>query len=72
MERNAATMTPNQRRLLQRCPLPANAPFEIHGARERGCAPGADYLFQGFRYIPRGADDVLIREDVRDWLMQQQ
>jgi hypothetical protein len=72
MEHNDATTTPNKRRLLQHCPLPSTAPFEIHGARDRGCAPGSDYLFQGFRYIPHSAEDVLIREDVNSWLMAQQ
>jgi hypothetical protein len=54
--------------LLQDCPLPATAPFEIHGARDRGCLPGGDYLYQGYRYVQDVVRDVLIREDVYTWL----
>lgn len=57
-----------QLRLLRDCPLPATAPFEIHGALDRGCLPGGDYLFQGFRYVQDVVRDVLIREDVYSWL----
>ena len=62
-------VTPSTRQyLLQDCPLAATAPFEIHGARDRGCLPGGDYLFQGFRYVQDVVRDVLIREDVNNWL----
>lgn len=61
-----------RQQLLQACPLPATAPFEIHGARDRGCQPADDYLFQGFRYVLDVARDVLVREDVFTWIMSQQ
>jgi hypothetical protein len=57
---------------LQHCPLPATAPFEIHGGRDRGCLPGDDYLFQGHRYLYDIQRDVLVREDVRTWIASQQ
>jgi hypothetical protein len=64
---------PNTRlHLLQECPLPASAPFEIHGARDRGCLPGSDYLYQGYRYVQDMVRDVLIREDVYSWLATKQ
>ena len=59
---------PTMKQLLQKCPLPTTAPFEIHGARARGCQPGGDYLFQGFRYIHNNSRDVLVREDVNSWI----
>ena len=43
---------------------PASAPFEIYGAHDRGCQPGDDYLYQGFRYVHDLTRDVLVREDV--------
>ena len=61
---------PTLTQLLQECPLPATAPFEIHGARARGCQPGGDYLFQGFRYIQSSNRDVLVREDVNTWIAE--
>jgi hypothetical protein len=61
-----------QLHLLQECPLPATAPFEIHGARDRGCLPDGDYLYQGYRYIQDVLRDVLIREDVYTWLASRQ
>ena len=42
----------------------ASAPFEIYGAHDRGCQPGDDYLYQGFRYVHDLTRDVLVREDV--------
>ena len=57
---------------LQQCPLPATAPFEIHGGRNRGCLPGDDYHFSGHRYLYDTQRDVLIREDVRSWMTSQQ
>ncbi|CAN5162709.1 hypothetical protein BH11PSE11_BH11PSE11_17830 [soil metagenome] len=67
-----AVLNPTVQQLLRECPLPADAPFEIHGARDRGCAPGGDYLFQGFRYIQNQGRDVLIREDVNTWIVAHQ
>ncbi len=64
-------LQPIQQQLLQNCPLPGSAPFEIHGARDRGCEPADDYLFQGFRYVVDAARDVLIREDVKTWIASQ-
>jgi hypothetical protein len=61
-----------RQQLLQNCPLSGAAPFEIHGARDRGCQPADDYLFQGFRYVLDVARDVLIREDVHTWITSQQ
>lgn len=55
--------------LLQDCPLSGDAPFEIHGARARGCQPKDDYLYQGFRYVLDEDRDVLVREDVRRWMV---
>ena len=49
--------------------MPATAPFEIHGARARGCEPEEDYLFQGFRYVLDVTRDVLVREDVSSWIV---
>jgi hypothetical protein len=65
-------LPPDQQRLLKACPLPGTAPFVIHGARDRGCQPGGDYLFQGFRYVQVITRDVLIREDVNSWLAAHQ
>jgi len=56
---------------LQECPLPGAAPFEIHGGRDRGCAPGDVYLFQGHRYLYDDTRDVLVREDVSSWVATQ-
>ena len=44
--------------------LPYTAPIEIHGGRDRGCASGDDYFFQGHRYIYDERRDVLVRDDV--------
>ena len=60
--------TLDQRANLQHCPLPAIVPLEIHGGRDRGCSPGDDYLFQGYRYLYDVDRDVLVREDVKDWI----
>ncbi len=69
----ATPLMPNSRRtILQKCPLPATVPFEIHGGRSRGCSPGEDYLFHGFRYLYDAARDVLVREDVSQWLATHQ
>lgn len=68
MKTDQATESRIPLRLLQDCPLSATAPFEIHGARDRGCVPGGDYLFQGYRYVQDVVRDVLIREDVYTWL----
>ena len=66
------SMSASHRTTLQRCPLPATVPFEIHGGRSRGCClPGEDYLFQGFRYLYDAERDVLVREDVSQWLATQ-
>ena len=65
------TLPPDEQRLLQVCPLSGTAPFVIHGARDRGCPPGGDYLFQGFRYVQVITRDMLIREDVNSWLAAQ-
>jgi hypothetical protein len=43
----------------------AEAPLEIYGATDRGCSPGEDYLYQGFRYVRDPERDVLIREDLQ-------
>ncbi|CAN5282238.1 hypothetical protein BH11PSE11_BH11PSE11_07560 [soil metagenome] len=72
MHRIHAKLPPDHQRLLQICPLPGNAPFVILGARDRGCQPGGDYLFQGFRYVQIVPRDILIREDVNSWLAAQQ
>ena len=58
--------------ILQQCPLPTTVPFEIHGGRSRGCSPGEDYLFHGFRYLYDADRDVLVREDVSQWLSTHQ
>ena len=68
MKPNQAALLRPQFHHLQDCPLPASAPFEIHGALDRGCQPGSDYLFQGYRYVQDVVRDVLIREDVYSWL----
>ena len=62
----------NRRTILQHCPLPATMPFEIHGGRSRGCKPGDDYLFQGYRYLYDADRDVLVREDVSQWIAAHQ
>jgi hypothetical protein len=72
MNFNEVILPAKQQRLLKECPLPGTAPFVIHGARDRGCAPGGDYLFQGFRYVQIVTRDMLIREDVNSWLATQQ
>jgi hypothetical protein len=72
MESEQSTVQRAQLHLLQDCPLPATAPFEIHGARDRGCLPGGDYLYQGYRYVQDVVRDVLIREDVYTWLATRQ
>ncbi|MES2298873.1 MAG: hypothetical protein V4582_17645 [Pseudomonadota bacterium] len=59
---------PSRLQLLQECPLPSSAPYEIHGAHDLLGGPGEDYLFQGFRYVLDAARDVLIREDVDSWI----
>jgi hypothetical protein len=61
----------DQRMNLQDCPLPAIVPLEIHGGRSRGCSPGDDYLYRGFRYLYDAERDVLIREDVQYWITTQ-
>ncbi len=66
--KHSEASSPN-RQLLQECPLSADAPFEIHGASARGCQPKDDYLFQGFRYVLDEDRDVLVREDVRRWMV---
>jgi hypothetical protein len=66
-----STVQDTQLHRLHDCPLPATAPFEIHGARDRGCLPGSDYLYQGYRYVQDVVRDVLIREDVYTWLAAQ-
>ncbi len=53
---------------LEHCPLSAIVPLEIHGGRSRGCSPGDDYLYLGFRYLYDAERDVLVREDVQQWL----
>lgn len=58
----------DHRTILQDCPLPAIVPLEIHGGRDRGCTPGDDYLFQGYRYLYDADRDVLVREDVKRWI----
>jgi hypothetical protein len=69
----AEPIMPNSRRqLLQACPLSTKAPFEIYGARNRGCRPGDIYLYQGFKYLQNTGRDVLIREDVDRWIKDQQ
>jgi hypothetical protein len=69
----ALLLAPSSRRtILQHCPLPAAVPFEIHGGRNRGCAPGDDYLFQGYRYLYDADRDVLVREDVSQWIAENQ
>jgi hypothetical protein len=68
MQTTQTAFPPALQQLLRECPLPGTAPFEIHGARDRGCAPGSDYLFQGFRYVQIPSRDVLVREDVNSWL----
>lgn len=72
MQTAKAILHPSRLQLLRDCPLPGKAPFEIHGARDRGCASGGDYLFQGFRYVPSVRRDVLVREDVNTWLAKRQ
>ncbi|MGZ3238897.1 MAG: hypothetical protein ACXWJK_00735 [Burkholderiaceae bacterium] len=72
MKFEQSTVQRAQLHLLQDCPLPATAPFEIHGARDRGCLPGSDYLYQGYRYVQDVVRDVLIREDVYTWLATRQ
>ena len=72
MQSAQTVMHPTRKQLLLECPLPATAPFEIHGARDRGCLPGSDYLFQGFRYIQNISRDVLVREDVNTWITSHQ
>ena len=64
MKSEQSTVQGTPHHLLRDCPLPATAPFEIHGARDRGCLPGGDYLYQGYRYVQDVVRDVLIREDV--------
>ncbi len=54
----------NLRQFLLGLSRPDSAPFEIYGARDRGCRPGDDYRYQGFRYVQDPARDVLVREDV--------
>ena len=71
MNCNNVILPAEQQRLLKICPLPGTAPFVIHGARDRGCPPGSDYLFQGFRYVQIVTRDMLIREDVNSWLAMQ-
>ncbi len=71
MQPDQRVLPPTQQQLLQECPLPGAAPFEIHGARDRGCHPAEDYLFHGFRYVLDVARDVLIREDVNTWIAAQ-
>jgi hypothetical protein len=41
-----------------------SAPDEIYGARDRGCLPGDDYLYQGVRYVHDLKRDALVREDL--------
>ncbi len=69
MELKHSEATSPHRQLLQECPLSGDAPFEIHGASARGCQPKDDYLFQGFRYVLDEDRDVLVREDVRRWMV---
>lgn len=71
MESNPASVQASYRQLVQQCPLSASAPFEIHGAWDRGWQPGDDYHYQGYRYIPGSEPDVLVREDVISWLAAQ-
>jgi len=72
MDQAHPIMHDTQRELLQACPLSAKAPFEIYGAKSRGCRPGDLYLYQGFRYVQNTSRDVLIREDVDQWIKTQQ
>ncbi|HEY8098597.1 MAG TPA: hypothetical protein VIE65_21230 [Methylobacter sp.] len=72
MQSEPVILNSTRQKLLQDCPLPATAPFEIHGARDRGCPPGGDYLFQGYRYVQKLSRDVLVREDVDSWLAAHQ
>lgn len=69
MQTTQHDVLPTQQQLLQECPLPGTAPFEIHGAIARGCLPKDDYLFQGFRYVVDVERDVLVREDVNAWIV---
>lgn len=69
---HAQPLEPSSRRtILLHCPLPATVPFEIHGGRNRGCSPGEDYLFMGYRYLYDSERDVLVREDVCQWIAAQ-
>lgn len=52
------------RRILLAYARPPSAPDVIYGARDRGCLPGDDYLYQGFRYVQDAAHDALVREDM--------
>jgi hypothetical protein len=72
MDQATPLMPDTERHLLQACPLSAKAPFEIYGAKSRGCRPGDTYLYQGFRYVQNTGRDVLIREDVDRWIRDQQ
>ncbi|NRR34395.1 hypothetical protein HSX11_29915, partial [Oxalobacteraceae bacterium] len=63
------TVHPALHQLLDDCPHGGSAPVEIHGARGMGCQPGDDFLFQGHRYILDTSRDVLVREDIRNWLL---
>ena len=72
MQKMFSSVSSIQQHNLQTCSLPASAPFEIHGGRDRGCLPGDDYLFQGYRYLYDVSRDVLVREDVNMWIILHQ
>jgi hypothetical protein len=68
MQTTTHQIRPSRQVLLQECPLPGSAPFEIYGATARACEASEDYLFQGFRYLLDAERDVFVREDVNAWI----